>query len=327
MDGDHAKGQLPSQAGPEVSFVVIAYNESANIERCIRAILNQQNCGRLEVVVVDDGSTDSTAAIAEAIGQQTGQVRVLRSPKNEGRGAARARGVASATADFVAMVDADTLIPANWLQQCRQAITNCDAVGGLAVPDGDVTYLYNTFRLTPRPRPHTFAITGNNGLYRRQVFEKVPLDPALAEGEDIALVKAMQAAGLRLHSLPELLVEHRESKNFLQSLRWLFQSGKGAARQYFRYGDVRLPDLAFALVIASTLGGALVPARGHRLALSAAGAVVACTATASAHTLSRFRLRRQDALRLAAAAATDSLLVAAYMAGRVVGLAGLGNAR
>jgi glycosyltransferase involved in cell wall biosynthesis len=327
MTSDHAKRQVPSEAKPEVSFVVIAYNESANIERCIRAVLDQQNCGRLEVVVVDDGSTDATAAIAEAIGHETGQVRVLRSPKNEGRGAARTRGVAAATAELVAMVDADTLLPPNWLEQCRQAIPSYDAVGGLAVPDGDVTYLYNRFHLTPRPRPHTLAITGNNGLYRRQVFEQVPLDPALAEGEDIAFVKAMQAAGLRLHSLPDLLVEHRESKNFPQSLRWLYQSGKGATRQYFRYRDVRPPDIAFAVVVSSVLCGALVPARGHRIALGAAGALAACAGTASAHTLSRFRLRRQDSVHLAAAAATDSLLIAAYMAGRIVGLARLGNVR
>ncbi len=71
------------------------------------------------------------------------------------------------------MVDADICLPHTWLATCLSSIEEYDVVGGTAVPDGDVTYLYNTFRLTAVGAPATTTVTGNIGLYRRRVFDHV----------------------------------------------------------------------------------------------------------------------------------------------------------
>lgn len=86
-----------------LSVIVPAYNESATI----RALLERVMAVELpkEVIVVDDGSTDGTAAIAAAFAPQG--VRVLKHDRNRGKGAAIRTGLAAATGDVVIVQDAD----------------------------------------------------------------------------------------------------------------------------------------------------------------------------------------------------------------------------
>ena len=303
-----------------VSFVVIAYNESANIAAAIGAITVLDGLGKHEVIVVDDGSHDGTAGIVAALAERDPHIRLIRLPENRGRGYARYTGIAEAHGDLIATVDADIILPRDWLIRARSALCDHDAVGGTAVPDGDVAYLYRRFGLTPRVRTHTTTVAGGNGLYRREVFTAVRFDPALREGEDVALNHAIERHGLSCATVPGLIVEHRENKAWGESLRWMFDSGRGATRQLLAYRQVRQPDLAAAAFGAAVAAGALAAARQHR----AAGALipVAVVLTASAqHVRSRFQTARPDWRRVAPAIAADGALLTAYFAGRYAGLA------
>src|SRR5580698_6948305 len=148
-------GTSPRHHGATVSFVVIAFNEESNIENCLCSILAQTGAQVREVIVVDDASTDGTTDRVRQVGRDSPAVTLVRLPVNGGRGNARAVGVARAHGDFVAMVDADIVLPPNWLQECLGSIDGVGAVGGKAVPDGDVAYLYRTFGLRPRGRRST----------------------------------------------------------------------------------------------------------------------------------------------------------------------------
>lgn len=87
-----------------VSVIVPAYNEAAGIEATVRSAVASNH--RVEVIVVDDGSTDGTADIVESLGLP--EVRVLRRP-NGGKAAALNAGIAAAKYDLVVMVDGDTV--------------------------------------------------------------------------------------------------------------------------------------------------------------------------------------------------------------------------
>ena len=305
-----------------VSFVVIAYNEAENIGRTLDAITALDGLGRYEVIVVNDGSSDGTAGIVGQIAAADPRVRLIDLPENRGRGYARSTGIAAARGELIATVDGDIVLPAGWLARAREALRDHDAVGGTAVPDGDVAYLHRRLRLAPRSVGHTTAVTGSNALYRREVFSIASFDPALREGEDVALNHAFRQHGLSLGCVPGLLVEHSESKTLPASLRWLFVSGKGATRQLLRYRQVRTPDLAAGAFAAAAAAGLLLCARGRPFA-GAALPVALVVAAGTQHVRSRFETPWSQWNRVVPAIALDSALLSVYFAGRLAGLAAL----
>ena len=92
-------------AAPLVSVVVPAFNVERWVGACLRSLL-AQTCGDLEILVVDDGSTDRTAAIVETYAARDPRIRLL-SQDNAGGAAARNRGLDEARGAFVALQDAD----------------------------------------------------------------------------------------------------------------------------------------------------------------------------------------------------------------------------
>ena len=92
---------------PLVSAVVPAYNAETYVEQTLQALVNQ-TYPNLEIIVVDDGSTDGTAARAQAMARKHSQIRVIRQ-HNRGVAAARNRGIEESRGEFVAPVDADDL--------------------------------------------------------------------------------------------------------------------------------------------------------------------------------------------------------------------------
>jgi glycosyltransferase involved in cell wall biosynthesis len=86
-----------------LSVVVPCYNEAATIKELVSRVLESPWVA--EVIVVDDGSTDETLALARSVADE--RVRILEQPFNKGKGAALRRGFAEAHADFVIVQDAD----------------------------------------------------------------------------------------------------------------------------------------------------------------------------------------------------------------------------
>lgn len=88
------------QRKPAVWVLVPAYNEEARIQDTVRAVLSIPEVGG--VLVIDDGSSDATAEVARANG-----ARVIRLPRNLGKGEALNRGAAACSADVIVLLDAD----------------------------------------------------------------------------------------------------------------------------------------------------------------------------------------------------------------------------
>jgi glycosyltransferase involved in cell wall biosynthesis len=308
---------------PEVSFVVIAHNEEAGITSCISSIVAQEGGASYEIVIVDDGSTDRTAELVVEMAANQPQIVLVQHLKNMGRGAARSTGIDKVRGDLVAMVDSDIVLPKNWLQRCRLAISEneADAVGGIAVPDGDVAYVHNRFALVPKIASMAISVAGSNGLYRRQVFDRVEIDRSLVEGEDVALNHAMMAAGLRCKSIDGLIVEHNENKSFIGSVRWLFQTGKGATRQFFDYGNVRMPDVALGGQMVAILVALVARRRGLNRYIAFTLPFFYLVAVSGAHMTGKFDFKRSER-RFVLATAIDAVFMGSYFAGRIVGVPG-----
>lgn len=144
--------------------MIPARNAAATIAGTLDALASQDLDGDYEVIVVDNGSTDETAAMAESAG-----VTVVRQGQ-ERPGVARNRGVATATAPSIAFTDADCVPDPGWLRAGLAALERADLVQGLVVADPH----------TPRhPFDRTVEVAGPTALFEtanlfvsRDVFER-----------------------------------------------------------------------------------------------------------------------------------------------------------
>ena len=89
-----------------VSVVIPAYNAAQTLAETLESAL-AQTYRAIEVLVIDDGSTDETAAIVERYAAQDGRVRLLRNAENAGVSCARNRGVRAAVYPWIAFLDSD----------------------------------------------------------------------------------------------------------------------------------------------------------------------------------------------------------------------------
>jgi glycosyltransferase involved in cell wall biosynthesis len=116
-----------------LTVVIPAYNEEKGIEEIARRVLNVQESlakvgiGRLELIVVDDGSRDHTAQVVEKIEG----VRLIRHPKNRGYGAALKTGFSHAQGELIGFLDADGTYPPEYFPMlCLKAMDGGDLVIG-----------------------------------------------------------------------------------------------------------------------------------------------------------------------------------------------------
>src|SRR5690606_3530008 len=91
-----------------LSLVIPCYNEEKTLEACVESVLRlaDENL-RLEILIVDDCSKDSSRAVAMKLKDRIPGLMVFHHEKNQGKGAALRTGIAGATGDFVAIQDAD----------------------------------------------------------------------------------------------------------------------------------------------------------------------------------------------------------------------------
>src|SRR5207249_3851239 len=111
-------GRRGFEAGftPPVSIVVPAFDEAVGIERAVRSLASS-DYPELEVIVVDDGSTDGTGELVERLGLE--RLVVVRQP-NMGKPAALNHGTAAARHDLLVLVDADTVFEPEALDRLVQ---------------------------------------------------------------------------------------------------------------------------------------------------------------------------------------------------------------
>ena len=111
---------IPSQQMPKVSVIIPVFNVEEYLGECLDSILGQ-TLREIEVVCVDDGSTDGSAAILDTYAAKDGRVKVLRQP-NAGAGAARNAGLAVATGEYLLFCDPD-----DWCEKrcCLDKVYEC----------------------------------------------------------------------------------------------------------------------------------------------------------------------------------------------------------
>jgi glycosyltransferase involved in cell wall biosynthesis/MoaA/NifB/PqqE/SkfB family radical SAM enzyme len=173
------------------SILIPAYNCAAALPACLDSIL-EQTAQPLEIIVIDDGSTDETAKVAEKFDG----IRLIRRTERGGAGAARASGVREARGDIVVFIDSDCIAPIDWLEKitaCFDENPEYGAVGGMyrhchakslisIFGKFEEEYLHHNFALTP----HQSTLTGGNMAVRRSVWNEARSGRELIHFQQVA---------------------------------------------------------------------------------------------------------------------------------------------
>lgn len=130
-----------------ISVVVPAYNIEKYIERCIKSILCQ-TYSNIEVIIVDDGSTDNTASIIDQYALKDTRIIPIHK-KNGGVSSARTEGINRASGDWIGFVDGDDVIEENMYEVLINNAKKYDADIShcgyqMIFPDGHIDFYYNT---------------------------------------------------------------------------------------------------------------------------------------------------------------------------------------
>ena len=190
---------------PLVSVIVPAFQAEAFLDEALESA-QAQDYENVEVIVIDDGSTDRTSEIAAAHG-----VRVS-SQANGGPAAARNAGLALARGDLLTILDSDDIWPSDRLSRQVEYLREHPE-------DGMVMGLTEVFVSPGQPRPAHYPRIADTGpfpghpstmLVRREVFDLVgPFDESLRLSEDLDWLARAGDAGVRIGRLDCTLLRYR----------------------------------------------------------------------------------------------------------------------
>lgn len=249
-----------------VSVVIPALNEESCIARCLLSVLDQDfPHDQMEIIVVNNGSTDATASVARQFSVQV--VDELRT------GVARARnaGIRAAQGEIVAFIDADCVAKPNWLRELLSGPDDekivCFVGDILPMPGrGLIADFVHDRRLISQETLLSASppvAAGANIAYRKSVFKEIGyFDETFLEGEDgdffWRLVRS-DRFHIRFQRCAVVLHPHPSSLSVL--LRRTRLEGRGLARFRLKYRDdipEHMTSLSrYAIVLVTTLAGCI----------------------------------------------------------------------
>jgi glycosyltransferase involved in cell wall biosynthesis len=221
---------LEASGSVNIDVVICTYNRAANLDNTLSALGAQRVSGYViwSVLVVDNGSTDSTADVVEAHRLRhllPGLRRVVESEK--GLTPARRRGVGETSAPWIAFVDDDNLLDPGWLDAIARAIRANPAAGGIGgrvISDWEqpAPNFFKGFCCFPEQNcdvaRETMSLVGAGLVVRRAALVECgwlerPLladrvGKRLVSGGDIEITERIRAAGYPLWRTPDAVLRH-----------------------------------------------------------------------------------------------------------------------
>jgi glycosyltransferase involved in cell wall biosynthesis len=252
--------------GPKVSVIIPAYNAETFIASAIQSALDQ-SYPHLEVVVVDDGSTDGTAAVVQSFGER---VRYVHKP-NGGLASAWNTGIQQCSGELLAFLDADDIWMPGLVARQVELLVSRPEVDGVCVW---ARFIDERGQVLPDVIGPSFdgdllrqlLVGGNSMLFsmvavRKAVFDRVgPFDPAFRQAQDWDMTLRMAAAGVTFAAIPSVLVQRR-----------LHRGNASADPERTLYWDLQVLGHALATLALPARVRALAPAATfwvlHRAAL------------------------------------------------------------
>ena len=254
---------------PQVSVIIPVKDRAKDLDECLKSLKNldwPQN--KLEIIVIDDGSIDQSAKVAEDQGSI-----VIKNQNSQGPAAARNKGAEIAQGEILAFIDSDCIAEKNWLKDLIPWLLS-EPVGLIG---GQVSSYYtkssldryeaacsslsvsNRF-LYETDKKSTFYVPSCNMLVRKELFKKINgFNPEMHLGEDVDLCWRIKDSGAALIFTPTGKIRHKHRNILGAMLKRKLEYGTSEADLYKRHKDYKksfplpLSSLGFFLGITAGL--------------------------------------------------------------------------
>ncbi|ATW24922.1 mycofactocin biosynthesis glycosyltransferase MftF [Candidatus Formimonas warabiya] len=281
-----AKGflELSSQDGdqeqdpglPAVTVIIPVRNRPEDIRDCLSSLGNlDYPKEKLEIIVVDDASTDDTAGVIREFG-----VKLVSHDVCKGPGACRNRGGEAASGEILAFLDSDCTVSPSWLKEMVRffSLPGIGAMGGFVAgyyQSSAVDRYEDAFSslnmgkrvLFESNAASMFYVPTCNFLVRREVFREIQgFQPQMQVGEDVDFCWRLRNAGHHLLYVPTGVVFHKHRNLFRKMLKRRFDYGTSEPDLYRRHGEKKkiLPcplyqGISLILVFGALLSRSVLP--------------------------------------------------------------------
>jgi uncharacterized membrane protein/glycosyltransferase involved in cell wall biosynthesis len=273
---------------PSISIVVCSYNGENTLADCLEALKNQDWHGKIEIIIVDDGSTDDTYQIAKSFQG----VRVIHNQTNLGLAASRNVGIKNAHSPIIAFTDDDCVPPKHWVKQIYAGYSTYKilGVGGAMLPADNSTFMSRYLsmnnplevleysylsvkgighrfgmylkviaglnsRKTNRKR-YVYSLLGGNMSFRKKTLTEVGMfDEAFTfGGEDQELCRRINKLYPKsLYFLPRAKLKHQFDTHLSDTIRRSKSYAIGNARMNRKHNDLSHTVYPFPVFIVLTL--------------------------------------------------------------------------
>ncbi len=222
---------------PKVSVIIVNYNARYFLKNCLSSVLKSEGLSDLEIIVVDNNSNDDSCRMLK---KDFPAIRLIQNKQNTGFSKANNQGVAAARGEYILVLNPDTVISSQTIQQVYEFSSKKDDIGALGVQfiDGSGCFLPECKRNYPGPKVAVLKIMGFSKTYyahqieqgaisqvdiltgafmfiKKSVFEKVEGfdEDFFMYGEDIDLSYRITQAGYKNYYLGSEVILHYKGES------------------------------------------------------------------------------------------------------------------
>lgn len=259
----------------DASIIIPVFNGEKTIKECLESLLNQQGKKNYEIIVVDDGSTDSTSEIAKKF---SGKIKYI-FQKNVGPAKARNNGAKNARGEMLVFIDSDCIAEKNWLEEMLKPFSDSEVKGvqgSYKTKQRDIIARFAQIEIEERykkmSKKSSIDFIGSySAAYRKEIFDKAGgFDERfpVASGEDPELSYKLAKSGNKLVFNPNAIVYHAHPNSLGDYLKNKFSRAYWRVLLYGKHKDKIISDsyttqalkiqiLLAALLFLSAVGWAL----------------------------------------------------------------------
>jgi glycosyltransferase involved in cell wall biosynthesis len=214
-------GHLNTETNPLVVIGVCVHNEEANIEACLRSILNEAPPAVRSVIVIASGCTDRTAEIVQAMAEHDDRLTVVIEPLRSGKSAAINLFLRRTSEPLCVLIGGDIIVTPGFVSKLLAPFADASVgmTGGRPVPTNPTSSLMGGIVHVLWDLHHEIALNkpklGEAVAFRR-VFDALPTNTVVDEP---SIEQLIVAHGLRLQYVPEAIVRNRGPENVLDFVR------------------------------------------------------------------------------------------------------------